>query len=86
MSPVKDEDSSFDELIENDPTQRVYPEVLVVDDEPINIMVISQMLHHSGVPLTTCTNGEEALESMRRRIAAFAKEQVRLPKLILLDF
>ena len=51
------------------------PEILVVDDDPINLMVIEEMLNSFGFQVATATDGVEAIE-----------EAVRLKlRLILMD-
>ena len=40
--------------------------VLVVDDEPGNIVLVSRLLNGLGYDVTTATNGEAALEAVRR--------------------
>ncbi len=49
--------------------------ILVVDDEPAVIMIISKYLEHKGYDVITATNGEEAL----------AKALNDKPDLVLLD-
>jgi len=56
-------------------TERSFPHILVVDDEPSGAAVIQALLHREGYKLTYLTSGEEALE----KIGAIA------PDLILLD-
>jgi putative two-component system response regulator len=42
------------------------PQVLVVDDEPGNIALVSRLMTGLGYEVATATNGEAALESVRR--------------------
>ncbi len=49
--------------------------VLIVDDTPTNLEVISESLSHAGFDVAIATNGERALQQVERRI----------PDLILLD-
>jgi diguanylate cyclase (GGDEF)-like protein len=49
--------------------------VLIVDDNPTNLMVLSQMLKEVGLKVRVSTDGETAIEQIKEE----------LPKLILLD-
>ena len=40
--------------------------ILVVDDEPANRAVVSRMMKDLGYEVTMATNGEAALEAVRR--------------------
>ena len=51
------------------------PDILVVDDDPTNLLVIQQMLELAGYPVLRATNGVEAVETAARVN----------PKLILMD-
>ncbi len=57
--------------------------ILVVDDNPTNLAVISQALKADGYKLRVASDGEEAL-AMVERCATLQSEQI-LPELILLD-
>jgi signal transduction histidine kinase len=57
--------------------------ILVVDDNPTNLAVISQALKAAGYKLRVASDGEEAL-TMVERCATLQSEQT-LPELILLD-
>jgi signal transduction histidine kinase len=57
--------------------------ILVVDDNPTNLAVISQALKTAGYKLRVASDGEEAL-AMLERCATLQSEQT-LPELILLD-
>jgi signal transduction histidine kinase len=57
--------------------------ILVVDDNPTNLAVISQALKSAGYKLRVASDGEEAL-AMVERCATLQSEQT-LPELILLD-
>ena len=41
--------------------------ILVVDDNSMNIMVITNLLKNTLVKLTTCMSGYEALEIMKNK-------------------
>lgn len=49
--------------------------VLIVDDIPVNIILLKTMLTRTNVGILTATNGEEALEIVRKQ----------KPELVLLD-
>ena len=57
--------------------------ILVVDDNPTNLAVISQALKADGYKLRVASDGEDAL-AMVERCATLPSEQI-LPELILLD-
>jgi signal transduction histidine kinase len=57
--------------------------ILVVDDNPTNLAVISQALKAAGYKLRVASDGEEAL-AMVERCVTLQSEQI-LPELILLD-
>ena len=40
--------------------------VLIVDDIPVNIILLTTMLTRTNVGILTATNGEEALETVRK--------------------
>jgi two-component system cell cycle sensor histidine kinase/response regulator CckA len=66
----------------------VQPTVLVVDDEPMLLNLMSKALERLGYRTITATDGEEALEVARDRREALAAivSDVRMPKMSGTDF
>jgi len=62
------------------------PEVLVVDDEPMNIEVMRAMLDQKGIEIDCALNGKIALKLIQQRFEQVRAKQGRMYRLILLDF
>ena len=60
--------------------------VLIVDDEPINILAISSMLEVQEISNETALNGDEAIEKIRERLTHVQNKTDEMYKLILLDY
>ena len=60
--------------------------VLIVDDEPINILAISSMLELKQIPHETALNGDQALQKIRERLTQVQNGTDAMYKLILLDY
>lgn len=82
----------MEEAIEEDEVDE--PPVLVVDDEPINVFIITDLLSFSGVKSISALNGTKAIELVQQRIERVKratgrdkdKRAMSMFKLILLDY
>ena len=63
-----------------------YPLVLVVDDDPFNIDVISMMLEEKKVQSVCTQTGKEAVEIVMQRIELFKQGKAPMFKIILIDY
>lgn len=64
-------------------------EILVVDDDPMNIFVISELLGMDDIKCDKALNGAEAIRMVRERMEEFAADttgSATLYRLILLDY
>ncbi len=59
---------------------------MVIDDEPLNIFVVQQMLISKNIECDTATNGGDALDMIQDRIENVLLGHGQMYKLILLDF
>jgi CheY-like chemotaxis protein len=55
------------------------PEVLLVDDNEINVLLGEEMLHQLGCTVTTATNGREALDRLEQKKVAMIFMDCRMP-------
>lgn len=62
------------------------PQILTVDDDPMNIYVISEMLKTKSLKSDDAINGEAAIKKIKNRINMKAAGTGPLYKLILLDY
>jgi two-component system, chemotaxis family, chemotaxis protein CheY len=53
--------------------------ILVVDDDPNILSVVSELLDMEGYPVTTATNGEEALAAIARTTPSLVLLDMRMP-------
>ncbi len=63
-----------------------YPLVLVVDDDQMNIEVISMMLEGQQVSSVSAINGRIAVEMVDARIKLVENEEAPMFKIILMDY
>ena len=61
------------------PDVRGGPPVLVVDDDPLIRSSVSDILDLEGYPVTTASNGEEALEQVERARPSLVLLDMRMP-------
>ena len=66
--------------------QKEYPLVLVVDDNPFNVEVISLMLKEKQVQSVSAYSGREALEIVKARIQLAAKAKAPMFKIVIMDY
>ena len=62
------------------------PLILVVDDEPMNIYVVKEMLRGKNIESIAETSGVQALNIIEDRIENFLLGRQKMFKLILLDY
>lgn len=62
------------------------PLILCVDDEPMNIYVIKEMLKERNLDSISATSGREAIDIIQERIENFLLGQDSIFKIILLDY
>ena len=60
--------------------------MLVVDDEPINILALSGMLANKGFDSEEAKCGQEAIQAVERRIELVKEGKADMFRLILLDY
>lgn len=53
--------------------------ILVVDDDPLNLQLISQSLGHAGFAITPASNGQEAMERIDAGLFDAVITDVRMP-------
>ncbi|QTD40850.1 ATP-binding protein [Sporosarcina sp. Te-1] len=57
------------------------PRVLVVDDDPLNVSIIEQILKANHFDVVTCTSGKEALERLNKGKWDLVLSDVMMPKM-----
>jgi two-component system chemotaxis response regulator CheY len=55
--------------------------ILVVDDDPSILATVSEILEFEGYPVSTATNGAEALDEIERRAPSLILLDMRMPVL-----
>ena len=63
-----------------------YPHVLIVDDDRMNIEVVSMMLEGQQVSSVSAINGEIAVDIVEARIKLFESGEAPMFKIILMDY
>lgn len=62
------------------------PQVLVVDDQPLNIEVIRAMLANKGFSIDYAVSEKHALKKIKKRMKLHMTEKVSMYQLIMLDY
>ena len=62
------------------------PKILVVDDELMNIEVITSMLNDQGYKTDSVMSGKEAIEKVKQRIELYLQGEAENYRLIFLDY
>ena len=75
-----------DEEIEGYGLNPLHPQVLVVDDDPMNIEVIQAMLSQLGIPSDRAMNGKTAIRLIQERISLCEQEDATMYTIVLLDY
>ena len=75
-----------DEEREGYDLQPLHPQVLVVDDDPMNIEVMQAMLDQLGITHDCAMNGKMAVKLISDRISLCEKEEAAMYKIVLLDY
>ena len=66
--------------------EEVGGKVLIVDDEPINILAISSLLEIQQISSETAEDGNEAIEKVKERIEKVQSNMDTMYEVILLDY
>ena len=66
--------------------QAIQPQVLVVDDDPMNVEVMQAMLAQLGIPNDVAMSGSQAIDIIEARIQLYEERQVDMIKIVLLDY
>ena len=66
--------------------QAIQPQVLVVDDDPMNVEVMQAMLAQLGIPNDVAMSGSKAIDIIEARIQLYEERQVDMIKIVLLDY
>ena len=61
-------------------------QVLLIDDEPINIEVLSGMFSIKGIACDSVSNGPEGVAQVSRRLELVRRNKARMFSLICLDY
>ena len=61
-------------------------QVLLIDDEPINIEVLSGMFNVKGMTCDTASSGPEGVAIVSRRLELVRRNKARMYSLICLDY
>jgi CheY-like chemotaxis protein len=64
-----------------DPHQRQNLKVLIVDDEPVNRLVLARMVEHLGSQCIEAASGAEALELLRQQPVDLVLMDIQMPKM-----
>ena len=64
----------------------MYPEVLIIDDEVMNIEILKAMLWQRGFKCDCAFSGLEALQLLKRRIQQVERRETSNYRLILTDY
>ena len=64
----------------------LYAPVLIVDDDMMNIEVVSAMLLEKNVRCDYAFNGTQALAMIKQRLELFYQSQAPMYRIILLDY
>ena len=70
----------------DDTQDEIYPRILVVDDDHMNIEVITAMLSSKHVKADSALNGNQALALIQTRMALAYQGKTTMYKIILLDY
>ena len=84
MSPITKNQSG--KYVLDDTQDEIYPRILVVDDDHMNIEVITAMLSSKHVKADSALNGNQALALIQTRMALAYQGKTTMYKIILLDY
>ena len=84
MSPITKNQSG--KYVLDDTQDEIYPRILVVDDDHMNIEVITAMLSSKHVKADSALNGNQALALIQSRMALAYQGKTSMYKIILLDY
>ena len=66
--------------------QNQHPQVLIVDDDPMNIEVMQAMLDQLGITHDCAMNGKMAVKLVEDRIELCRQAEASIYKIVLLDY
>ena len=73
-------------LLREDQDEQESPNLLIVDDEPMNVFVVQQLLKQEGVKADSAYCGNEGVQLVKNRVKEVIKGEAQMYKIIFLDY
>ena len=85
---IRDESSSsINYLLESVESEKQEPpNILVIDDEPMNVLVFQNLLAQEGLTVDVSQSGYEGIQYVQDRVIKVEKGEAQMYKVIFLDY
>lgn len=76
--PLSGDEPAEPKVTEREKSTEHYP-ILLVEDEPVSLMIALKFLEHAGYEVESCRNGEEAVELVNRNKYSLVFMDIQMP-------